>query len=178
LRFIETSVPGAYIVELERIGDERGWFARTFDAQEFRELGMDSAVVQCNVSYNERAGTLRGMHYQAAPHSEPKLVRCTRGAIFDVVVDLRPASSARGQWFGTELTPDNGRSLFIPVEVAHGFQTLTDRTDVHYQMGHVHVPEAARGVRWNDPAFGIDWPSVPGERIVSESDRSYPDFKL
>jgi dTDP-4-dehydrorhamnose 3,5-epimerase len=161
---------------LETIGDERGWFARTFDAEVFAAHGLDPAVVQCNVSYNARAGTLRGMHFQADPHGEDKLVRCQRGALFDVIVDLRPDSATRGQWFGVELTPSNGRSLFIPKGFAHGFQTLADDTEVHYQMSTPYVPGAGDGVRWDDPAFGIEWPPAPaGGRIISERDAAYPD---
>ena len=162
---------------LEPIGDERGWFARTFDAEVFAAHGLDPSVVQCNVSYNARAGTLRGMHFQRDPHGEDKLVRCQRGALFDVIVDLRPGSVTRGEWFGVELTPDNHRSLFIPKGFAHGFQTLADDTEVHYQMSTPYVPGAGDGVRWDDPAFGIDWPDAPpGGRIISDRDAAYPDF--
>jgi len=164
-------------VVAEPIGDERGWFARTFDAEAFAAHGLEPAVVQCNVSYNARAGTLRGMHFQREPHGEDKLVRCQRGALFDVIVDLRPGSPTRGRWFGVELTPDNGRSLFIPKGLAHGFQTLADDTEVHYQMSTPYVPGAGDGVRWDDPAFGIEWPDAPpGGRIISERDAAYPDF--
>jgi dTDP-4-dehydrorhamnose 3,5-epimerase len=174
--FRETALPGASLIELEPIRDERGWFARTFDAEAFRERGLDPAVVQCNASFNERAGTLRGMHYQEQPHGEPKLVRCTRGAVFDVIVDLRPESPTYCCWFGTDLTVENGRMLYIPVGVAHGFQTLAEGSEVHYQMGHEYVAEAARGVRWDDPAFGIEWP--PAERrLISDRDSAYPDFR-
>ncbi|HEY6779383.1 MAG TPA: dTDP-4-dehydrorhamnose 3,5-epimerase, partial [Thermoleophilaceae bacterium] len=156
--------------------DSRGFFARTFDRREWQAHGLDPAVVQCNLSYNARAGTLRGMHFQAAPHGEPKLVRCTRGAIYDVVVDLRPDSPTLGRWFGIELTAANGRALYVPVDFAHGFQTLADETEVLYMMGHEYVPEASRGVRWNDPAFGIDWPEPPsGTRTISARDAGYPD---
>lgn len=172
--FTETAIAGAYLVELEPIADERGWFARTFDREEFERRGLEPAVVQCNTSFNERAGTLRGMHLQAEPHGEPKLVRCTRGAIFDAIVDLRPGSASHREWYGVDLTPDNGRMLYIPVGVAHGFQTLADASEVSYQMGHEYVPDSAGGVRWDDPAFGIDWPEAPGERVISERDSSYP----
>jgi dTDP-4-dehydrorhamnose 3,5-epimerase len=132
--------------------------------------------VQSSVSFNARAGTLRGMHYQEAPHAEDKLVRCTRGAIYDVIVDLRPGSPAYCRWFGIELTPDDGRELLIPKGCAHGFQTLADATEVHYQMSYPFVQGAGRGVRWDDPAFGIEWP--PAERrVISERDASYPDFQ-
>jgi dTDP-4-dehydrorhamnose 3,5-epimerase len=174
VKFTEAPIPGAFVIELEPLADERGWFARTFDAAEFAGRGLSGDVVQCNTSFNERAGTLRGMHWQSEPHGEVKLVRCTRGAIFDVIVDLRPDSPSYCGWYGVELTPENGRMLYIPVDIAHGFQTLVDESEVSYQMGSEYVPEAARGVRFDDPAFGIEWP--PGERIVSERDRGFPDF--
>jgi dTDP-4-dehydrorhamnose 3,5-epimerase len=172
--FVETSLPGAYVIELERLEDDRGWFARTFAAEEFKARGLNSGVVHCNVSFNSRAGTLRGMHYQLAPHAECKLVRCTRGAIYDVIVDLRPDSPAYLRWFGVELDVDGGRSLYVPEGLAHGFQTLVDGSEVLYQMSHEYVPSHARGARWDDPAFGIDWPDA--ERTISERDRTYPDF--
>jgi dTDP-4-dehydrorhamnose 3,5-epimerase len=176
MRFDETPLAGVWVVELEGIVDERGWFARTFDADDFRARGLVLPVVQCNASYNSRAGTLRGMHYQVDPHGEPKLVRCVRGAIFDVAVDLRPGSGTFRGWHGVELSAGNDRMLFIPAGLAHGFQTLVDDCEVLYQMGQRYVPDAARGVRWDDPAFGIDWPVVAGERVISERDSSYPDF--
>lgn len=176
MRFVETPIRGAYVVELEPLGDDRGSFARTFDAELFRMHGLESSVSQCSTSHNEREGTLRGLHYQEAPHGETKLVRCTHGAIYDVIVDLRPESASYCHWFGVELTPGNHKSLYIPVGVAHGFQSLAPESDVHYQMGQPYVPEAARGVRWDDPAFGIRWPEAPGGRVISEADRAYPDF--
>jgi dTDP-4-dehydrorhamnose 3,5-epimerase len=172
--FSETPLAGAFVIELEPFVDERGSFARTFDADEFALRGLNAAVVQCNVSLNTRRGTLRGMHYQADPYGECKLVRCTRGSIFDVIVDVRKGSPTRCGWFGVELTESNGRMLFIPEGVAHGFQTLTDSAEVHYQMSQVYIPEASRGVRWNDPAFGIDWPD--GDRVISDKDQRYPDY--
>jgi len=177
MQFTQTPLLGAWIIELERFSDERGWFARTFDAEEFRARGLDPEVVQCNASFNARAGTLRGMHYQADPHGESKLVRCARGAIFDVGIDLRPGSASYGRWHGLELSAENALSLYLPPGFAHGFQTLTDDSEVLYQMGHCYVPDVGRGVRWDDPAFAIDWPPCEGERIVSEKDRSYPDFQ-
>jgi dTDP-4-dehydrorhamnose 3,5-epimerase len=178
MKFHETPLPGVWLIEPARICDERGWFARTFDAEEFRAREMNPDVVQCNASYNARRDTLRGMHYQTAPHGESKLVRCVRGAIFDVAVDLRPGSDTCCQWHGVELTAENGCSLYIPAGLAHGFQTLTDDCEVLYQMGHQYVPETARGVRFDDPAFAIQWPAPRGELVVSERDRSYPDFLL
>jgi len=177
VKLIETPLPGAFVVELEPLRDERGWFARTFDARAFAELGLDANVSQCNTSFNERAGTLRGMHFQTTPHGEAKLVRCTRGAVYDVVIDLRPDSPTFRQWFGIELRAGGTASLFAPAAFAHGFQTLEHASEVHYQMGHHYVPEAASGVRWDDPAFAIQWPDPPpGGRVISERDASYPDF--
>jgi len=179
VKFTETALAGVWVIELEPIADERGWFARTFDAADFAACGIEAPVVQCNASYNAHAGTLRGMHYQAEPHGEPKLIRCVAGAIFDVAVDLRPHSPTYCGWYGTELDEANGRMLFVPPGVAHGFQTLRDGCQVLYQMGHAYVAEAALGVRWDDPAFAIEWPPVPtpaAVRIISERDCSYPDW--
>jgi dTDP-4-dehydrorhamnose 3,5-epimerase len=177
VRFEETPLRGAWVVELDRHEDERGFFARTFDREEWVGRGMDPTVAQCNTSFNARAGTVRGMHFQADPHGEPKLVRCTRGAIWDAIVDLRPDSSTRRRWFGTELSAANGRALYVPAGMAHGFQTLEDESEVLYMMGHEYVPESARGVRWDDPAFGIEWPDPPPHgRTISERDAAYPDF--
>jgi dTDP-4-dehydrorhamnose 3,5-epimerase len=176
MQFIQTRLPGVWVIELDLIGDERGWFARTFDADEFAERGLDPAFVQCNASYNAKRDTLRGMHYQAEPHGESKLVRCARGAIYDVAVDLRADAATYCHWHAVELSAENLRAFYIPAGLAHGFQTLADDCEIHYQMGHRYVPEAARGVRWDDPAFAIDWPEAHGERIVSERDASFPDF--
>lgn len=177
MRFVETPLPGVWLIEPERIADGRGWFARTFDAEEFRARGLEPAVVQCNASFNGRVDTLRGMHYQREPHGEPKLVRCVRGSVFDVAVDLRPDSPTYCRWHGVELSADNGRALYIERGLAHGFQTLTDDCEVIYQMGHRHVPEAAAGVRFDDPAFAIDWPQPRGRLIVSERDLAHPPFR-
>ena len=177
MRFTEAPLAGAWVVDLDRIADERGSFARTFDRTEFESRGMDPAVVQCNTSVNTRAGTLRGMHFQAAPHGEPKLVRCVRGAVYDVIVDLRPESPTHRQWFGVELSADSGRALHVPVDMAHGFQTLEDDSEVLYMMGREYVAEAASGVRFDDAAFGIEWPDPPsGGRVISERDASYSDY--
>jgi dTDP-4-dehydrorhamnose 3,5-epimerase len=173
----ETPVEGVFVVESQRIEDERGYFARTFAVEEFEERGLAARVVQCSTSFNMSAGTLRGLHYQAAPHGEAKLVRCTRGAIFDVAVDLRASSSTYLRWFGTDLTGDNGRALFVPEGCAHGFQTLADASEVLYQISTPYVPESARGVRWDDPAFAIEWPAPPAAgRIMSRRDAEYHDF--
>jgi dTDP-4-dehydrorhamnose 3,5-epimerase len=176
MRFLQTPLCGAWVIELDLLGDERGWFARTFDAQEFRSRGMSPDVAQCNASFNAKRDTVRGMHFQAEPHGESKLVRCVRGAIFDVAVDLRADSPTRGCWHGVELSAENHRAFYIPAGLAHGFQTLEDDCEVLYQMGSPYVPDAARGVRFDDPAFGIEWPRVRGRRIVSARDASYPDF--
>lgn len=171
MRFAETPLPGAWVVDPERRADERGHFARTFDPEAFAAHGIAFSVVQASVSFNPRAGTLRGMHFQRAPHGEAKLVRCTRGAIFDAVVD--PATRA---WFAVELSADNGRTLYVPRHLAHGFQTLVPDSEVLYTMDAPYVPEAASGVRWSDPAFAIEWPEPPpGGRIVSARDDGYPD---
>lgn len=175
--FRETSVAGALVVEPERIEDDRGFFARTFSVDEFADRGLDTRVDQCSTSFNARAGTLRGMHYQLAPHAESKLVHCTRGAIYDVAVDLRPDSPSYLSWFGLELSAENGYGLFAPEGCAHGFQTLVDASEVHYQISTPYAPAAARGVRWDDPAFGIEWPAAPPEgRTMVPRDAAYPDF--
>lgn len=173
--FKETKLKGAYIIEIEPIEDERGFFARSFCVKEFKEYGLNPNIAQCNISYNEKKGTLRGMHYQVAPHEEVKLVRCTMGAIYDVIIDLRPDSPTFKQWIGVELTKENHQMLYVPEGFAHGFQTLEDRTEVLYQISELHHPEWARGVRWNDPAFGIFWPV--NVEIISVGDQQYPDFK-
>jgi dTDP-4-dehydrorhamnose 3,5-epimerase len=174
--FRETPIAGAVLIELELLADERGSFARTFAAEEFEAHGLEARVVQCNTSTNVRAGTLRGLHYQAAPHAEAKLVRCVRGSIYDVVVDLRPESPTYCAWHGVELSASNGRELFIPTGLAHGFQTLEDDTEVLYQMSEAYSAEHARGVRWDDPVFGIEWPETDA-RTISERDRDYADFE-
>jgi dTDP-4-dehydrorhamnose 3,5-epimerase len=175
--FRESPVAGAFVVEPERIADERGFFARTFSSDEFTARGLDGRVEQCSTSFNPSVGTLRGLHYQAAPHGEAKLVRCTRGAIYDVAVDLRPPSPSYLRWFGLELNADDGLAFYIPEGCAHGFQTLEDATEVHYQISTPYVPAAGRGVRWNDPTFGIEWPPPPPDgRTMSQRDAEYPDF--
>ena len=178
MRFEPTVVAGVVVIEPERRVDERGFFARTWCAEEFAAVGLPDRFVQSSVSWNEHRHTLRGMHWQAEPHGEGKLVRCTRGAVFDVLVDLRPDSATFCRWQGFELRADGVVSLFIPAGFAHGFQTLEDASEVHYQMTYHYVPEAARGVRWDDPAFRIAWPEPPpGGRTMSERDASYPDFR-
>jgi dTDP-4-dehydrorhamnose 3,5-epimerase len=172
--FHETELDGVVIVVLEPVSDERGTFARTFDASEWSERGLSPTVQQSSVSSNRARGTLRGLHFQEEPHAESKLVRCSRGAIYDVAVDLRRDSPTFCRWVGVELTEENGRMLHIAEGLAHGFLTLTDAADVVYQISNAYVSEAARGVRWDDPVFGIEWPSSPV--VISERDRTFPDF--
>jgi dTDP-4-dehydrorhamnose 3,5-epimerase len=172
--FTELALKGVYLIEPERQEDERGFFARTFCIEEFSSRGLDTAVAQCNVSYNRRRGTLRGLHFQASPHAEIKLVRCTAGAVFDVVVDIRPDSPTYKQWLGVELSAMNRKLLYIPEGFAHGFQTLEDDTELLYQMSKAHVPDAARGIKWDDPAIGIAWPMAP--LVVSARDQNYPEL--
>lgn len=173
--FTETGLAGAFIVDLERLDDGRGFFARSWCQAEFEARGLLTRIVQCNVSRNFDKGTLRGLHYQVAPYSEAKLVRCTRGAIYDVIVDLRRHSPTYCRHFGIELTEDNQRALFVPEDFAHGFVTLVDDSEVFYQMSQFYHPEAASGVRWDDPAFGITWPVRPA--VMSPRDASYEDFR-
>jgi dTDP-4-dehydrorhamnose 3,5-epimerase len=172
--FRETKVPGAFLIEFEPHRDERGSFARSFCAREFEAHGLDARVAQCNLSENRRRGTLRGLHAQEAPHAEAKLVRCTRGSLYDVILDLRPGSPAHGEHVGVTLRAGDSRMLYVPKGVYHGFLTLEDDTEVFYQMSEFYDASAAVGVRWNDPAFGIEW---PGEvRVISARDASYPDW--
>lgn len=170
--FAATPLAGAYLVDMTRLEDERGFFARSFCAEEFAAQGLVAPVSQCSVSFNVRRGTLRGLHYQAAPHEEEKLVRCTRGALFDVAVDLRRESATFRQWFGAELSADNQRALYLPKGFAHGFLCLEDRTEVLYMISVPYAAEAARGLRWNDPAIGIRWPMEP--EVLAARDAAYP----
>jgi dTDP-4-dehydrorhamnose 3,5-epimerase len=172
--FTPTKLAGAYLIDVERHGDERGFLARTFCEREFAEAGLPMRIVQSSAIHSPRRHTLRGLHYQEAPHAEVKLVRCTRGSIFLVMVDLRPGSSTRDEWLGVELSARSERLAYVPEGFAQGYQTLEDDTEVLYQMSHQYVPEAARGVRWDDPALGIDWPPAT-QRIISERDRTWPD---
>ncbi len=174
--FRETKLGGAFVVEPERFEDERGFFARGWSRREFEERGLDARLVETNISFNRRRGTLRGMHFQSAPRAQSKLVRCTSGAIYDVIVDLRPESPTFKGWVGVELSAANRLMLFVPEGFAHGFQTLEDETEVFYQMSEYYAPETAGGVRWDDPAFGIEWPDAPA-RIINERDAAYPDFR-
>ena len=176
MNFVPTSLPGAFIIQIDPRRDDRGFFARTWCRREFAEMGLATDLVQCSISYNRRRGTLRGMHWQAAPHSEAKIVRCTRGAIWDAIIDMRPDSPTYTQHVGVELTAASGRSIYVPEGFAHGFVTLEDDTEVFYQMSEYYEPSAARGVRWNDAAFGIAWPV--SDPIIHPRDASYPDFEM
>jgi dTDP-4-dehydrorhamnose 3,5-epimerase len=175
MRFVETKIPGSFIVEPDRFEDERGFFAASFRAKEFAARGLEHVFVESNISYSNTRGTLRGIHYQAAPYGQAKLVRCTRGAIFDVVVDLRRESPTFMQWEGIELTAENRSMLYLPGDCGHGFQTLVDDTEVFYMVSQPYAPESGRGFRWNDPAFGIEWPEAR-ERILIDRDQKYPNF--
>lgn len=173
--FHETELKGAFIIEVKKLEDERGFFGRSFCMKEFEEHGLNPAVVQANVSYNKKKATLRGMHYQVSPYEETKLVRCVRGAIYDVIIDLRKDSETYRKWIGVELTEGSYRMLFVPEGFAHGFITLKDETEVIYQVSQFYTPGSEKGLRWNDPAFQIEWPLTP--EIISEKDKSHPDYK-
>lgn len=172
--FTPTGLPGAFLIEPEKREDERGFFARTWCEREFLERGLNPKFVQCSISYNRVKGTLRGMHYQVAPHEEAKLIRCTAGSIYDVIIDLRPDSPTFTQHFGANLSAGNHHMMYAPERFAHGFQTLEDHTEILYQISEFYAPECGRGVRWDDPAFAIEWPAA--ERIIAERDRKWPDF--
>jgi dTDP-4-dehydrorhamnose 3,5-epimerase len=172
MRFSETPLGGAYLIELDRVEDERGFFARSYCADELAAQGLTAAMSQCSLSFNAKAGTLRGMHFQAPPHEETKLVRCTAGAVLDVIVDIRAESPTYRQWYGTELSASNHRSLYIPEGFAHGFMSLADDTEVLYMISVPYAPGFGRGLRWNDPAIGIHWPREPA--VISTRDAEYP----
>lgn len=176
MRFIETPLPGACIIEIEERRDERGFFARGFCVSEFSSHGLNANIVQTNISYNVKKGTLRGMHLQLPPHEEVKIVRCTRGALYDVIIDLRAASPTYGKWTGVELTEDNHKMLYVPEGFAHGFITLADNTEANYMVTQFYSPSSEAGIRWNDPEFNIQWPVEP--TVISEKDRNHPDFML
>ena len=171
MKFLPTPLAGACVIEPELLEDERGFFARSFCQNEFRAHGLNPVVAQCNVSFNRKRGTLRGLHYQAEPHADAKLVRCTRGAVWDVIVDVRKGSPTARKWHAVELTAENRRALYIPAGFAHGFQTLEDDTEILYQMSEFYHPDLARGLRWDDPKLGIGWP-LP-DPILSPRDRAY-----
>lgn len=177
MRFTETKLKGSYVIEPERFDDERGFFAPVYSAKDFAAHGINDRFVEGNLSFNRKRATLRGMHYQAAPHAQVKVVRCTLGAIFDVGIDLRPESPTFKQWVGVELTAQNRLSLLIPSGFAHGYLTLEDNTEVHYEVSNFYAPESSRGIRWDDPAFGIEWPCA-GELVINDRDRTYPNLNL
>jgi dTDP-4-dehydrorhamnose 3,5-epimerase len=174
--FLETPLRGAFVIDLEPNVDERGFFARTWCEREFTARGLSTSVVQCNVSFNARAGTLRGLHYQAPPYEEIKVVRCIAGAIFDVIVDLRTGSPTYSNHYAVVLSAANKRALYVPAGFAQGFETLENDTEVAYQISEFYRPEYSRGVRWNDPAFGIAWPATT-HRTINSRDEAYPDFQ-
>ena len=174
MKFSPTSIAGAYLVEAEPFADDRGYFARTWSSQSASGLDIITELPECSLSYNKQRGTLRGMHYQASPHAETKLVSSARGRFFDAIVDLRPESASYLQSFATELSLENGRQLYVPAGCAHGFLTLDDHCYVRYQITDTYTPDAGRGVRWNDPLFGIDWPAEPV--VIAERDASYEDY--
>lgn len=174
--FRETSLKGAYIIEPERLEDVRGFFARSWCQKVFKKVGLNDNLVQCNISFNKKAGTLRGMHFQIHPYEEAKLVRCTMGSIFDVIIDLRKNSPSYKKYFGVTMTSENRKMLYVPEGFAHGFLTLEDKTEIFYQMTEFYVSKSAKGVRWNDHTFGIKWPQEI--RIISKRDQNYPDYPI
>ena len=174
MRFTPSRIPGAWVIDIEPIHDQRGFFAMTWLPEEFRKRGLDPALAQCNLAFNHTRGTLRGMHFQTAPHAQAKLVRAIRGALLDVIVDLRDDSPTFRQWEAVELTADNRRMLYMPAGIAHGYLTLTDDTEAYYHSSSPWVPAAESGVRWNDPAFAIAWPIAPV--VISDKDAAWPDF--
>jgi dTDP-4-dehydrorhamnose 3,5-epimerase len=176
MKFVPTTLQGACVIEVEPREDERGFFARAWCQREMAEQGLDPRVVQCNLSFNHTRGTVRGMHYQVVPYQESKLVRCVRGSIFDVVIDLRPESATYAKWFGVELSAENRNMLFVPEGFAHGYQTLLDDTEVFYQVSEFYQPGSEAGIRWDDPAFAIKWPIEA--TLISDKDRAHQDFPL
>jgi dTDP-4-dehydrorhamnose 3,5-epimerase len=175
MKFSPTDIAGAYLIEWQTLDDDRGYFARTRSNEEFSELGLNNDLSECSVSFNSRRGTLRGMHYQLAPHEETKLVMCIGGLVFDALIDLRPDSKTYLATFSAELSLSNRRMLYVPAGVAHGFMTLEEDSYVQYQIGGDFTPNAARGVRWNDPRFGIEWPMQPA--LMADRDRDYGDYE-
>jgi len=176
MKFTETNIEGVYLIEIDRIEDNRGFFGRVWCRHEFAKHGLDNRIVQVNVGFSPKVGTLRGMHYQRAPHAEVKLVRCTLGAVYDVAVDLRPSSPTFCRWCGVELNAENRRSLYIPEGCAHGYQTLAPDAEIYYFTSAPYAPDHAAGVRYDDPTFGIEWPLPVG--LISDTDRSWPDFAV
>ena len=176
ISFKETKLKGAFVIDPERFNDDRGFLARSFSAKELESHGLNPRIAECNISFSRKRYTVRGMHFQKPPNAQAKLVRCTKGAIYDVIIDLRPESPTFKQWIGEELTAENRRMLYVPEGFAHGFQTLEDDTEVFYQISNFYTPGSEGGVRWNDPVFAIDWPATDGITI-NDRDMSYPDFK-
>jgi dTDP-4-dehydrorhamnose 3,5-epimerase len=175
MKFNETKLKGAFVVEIEKLADDRGFFARSWCQKEFEAQGLTSGVLQANVSYNRKKGTLRGMHYQIAPYQECKLIRCTRGAIYDVIIDLRTDSETFKHWTALELTADNYTMFYVPEDFAHGFITLVDNTEITYQVSQFYTPGCEKGIRFNDPTFNIEWPLDVS--VISDKDRNWPDFE-
>ena len=173
--FTETKLPGAYLIDIKKLEDSRGFFARGWCQKEFKEHGLVPRIVQANISYNVRKGTLRGMHYQIAPYGETKLIRCVRGALYDVIIDLRTDSPTYMQWLGVELSAENYQMLYVPEGFGHGFQTLVDNTEATYQVSQFYTPGAEGGIRYNDPAFGIEWPL--DVKVISDKDKSWADYE-
>lgn len=174
--FRETKLKGAFIIEVEKREDDRGFFARAWCKKEFEEHGLTANTVQSNIAFSKRKGTLRGLHYQGAPYGEVKVVRCTLGSLYDVLVDLRPGSSTYRQWVGVELASDNYKMVYVPEGFAHGYQTLEDNTEVTYQVSQFYFPDFERGIRYDDPGIGIDWPLLV--KIISDKDKGWPDYQL
>ncbi len=175
--FKETKLKGAFIIQPERISDDRGFFARAWCRKEFEAHGLNISPVQSNISFNVKKGTLRGLHYQISPYEETKLVRCTRGAICDIIIDIRPDSSTYMQWISVELSMDNHTMLYVPEGFAHGYQTLTDNAEVFYPVSQFHDQEFERGIRWNDPVFDIKWPVGIDLRLISLKDKNWPEYR-
>jgi len=178
MNFTETKIGGVFILDPERFEDDRGFLANGFSSSEFARVGIAEQFVETIISFSIRRGTLRGLHFQSAPHGQAKLVRCTRGRVFDVAVDIRPDSPTHRQWVGVELTEDNRRMIYIPGDCAHGYLTLEDDCEVFYMVSHPYAPGSGRGFRWDDSAFGIEWPAEAGEPILIERDRTYADYTL
>lgn len=176
MKFKATKIRGVFLIEIEPKEDERGFFARSFCVEEFGDQGLKTQFKQCSISFNKKRGTLRGMHYQVAPYEETKIVLCAKGALYDVVLDLRTESKTYKQWEAFELSAQNRTMLYVPEGIAHGFQTLEDNTEVHYSISEFYHPECARGIRWDDPAFDIKWPEIQ-QRVISQKDKSYQDYK-
>lgn len=175
MRFVPAPLSGAYIIEIEPHSDDRGFFSRVFCEREFTEAGLCTRFPQASVSFSKKKGTLRGMHYQNSPDWEVKLIRCTKGSVWDAIIDLRPDSPTYKEWFGAELSAENRRMMYAPVGFAHGFLTLADESEVFYQMSAFYAPSSESGIRWDDPAIGIDWPITPA--VISAKDRAIPDFE-